>query len=90
MRKHAIVARTPGVVDYFGEDGLVYFEPGDERDLARAILDAHRDPGRASAIMERALLVYDKYRWAKERERYLSLLDGLVGLTSRRILSPRP
>jgi glycosyltransferase involved in cell wall biosynthesis len=90
MRKHAIVSRTPGVVDYFGEDGLLYFDPGDEEDLARAILDAHRDPGRAHEIMERALLVYDRYRWAKERERYLDLLDGLVELTSRRILSPRP
>jgi glycosyltransferase involved in cell wall biosynthesis len=78
MRKNAIISRTPAVVDYFGEDGLLYFDPGNEKDLARAILDAHRDPGRAHEVMERGLRVYDRYRWSKERERYLELLDGLV------------
>jgi glycosyltransferase involved in cell wall biosynthesis len=74
----SVVARTPGVADYFGEDAMLYFEPGDEEDLARAILAAYRDPARALEVTERGRRVYDRYRWRLESERYLRLLDGLV------------
>jgi glycosyltransferase involved in cell wall biosynthesis len=78
LRKAFVVARTPGVTDYFGADAVLYFEPGDEEDLARAILEAYRDPARALAAMERGRRVYDRYRWRNESERYLQLLDGLA------------
>jgi glycosyltransferase involved in cell wall biosynthesis len=78
LRKPSVVARTPGVADYFGEDAMLFFEPGDEEDLARAILAAYRDPARALEVTERGRRVYDRYRWRLESERYLRLLDGLA------------
>jgi glycosyltransferase involved in cell wall biosynthesis len=78
MRKPSVVAKTQGVVDYFDEDGLLYFEPGDERDLARAILEAYRDPEKTRVLLERGLHVYERYRWETEKARYLRLLDDLA------------
>jgi glycosyltransferase involved in cell wall biosynthesis len=81
MRKPVIAARTPGVEDYFGPDGLLYFRPGDPEDLARAILEAHRDPANVRAVLERGIAVYERHRWANERERYLALLEALAAGT---------
>jgi glycosyltransferase involved in cell wall biosynthesis len=78
MKKIAIVARTPGIQDYFGEDGLLYFAAGDPEDLARAIREAYRDPDHAQKVMERGIRIYDRYRWEREKIKFLDLVEALV------------
>lgn len=78
MRKPVIVARTPGVEDYFGSDDLLYFTPGSEEDLARAIRQAYENPDETRAVLNRGVSIYDRHRWEHERKRFVSVLTSLV------------
>lgn len=79
-RGKAVVApRAPGIQDYFGDDDLLFFTPGDAADLARAIVSAHRDPIAVAHAMKRAQDVYLAHRWSGERLRLVSLLRRLLG-----------
>lgn len=78
MGRPVVVARLPGVLDYYADEDLLYFEPDDPEDLARAIRAAHDDPERTASIMERGIRVYERHRWNEEARRYLDLLQSLV------------
>src|SRR6266550_363674 len=78
MRRPAIVSRTRSVDDYFGDDALQKFNPGDEHDLARAIRDLRADPIRADHLVENAAKATERLRWAHQRNFYLRVVDGLV------------
>jgi glycosyltransferase involved in cell wall biosynthesis len=69
-----VMARWPALEDYFPDDCVSYFRAGDAEDLARVILDLHRDANSATAQAERAWTLYDRrYRWAIQRDIFLGL-----------------
>jgi len=78
MCKPVIVARMPGVEDYFGADDLLYFTPESEEDLARVIQKAYDDPDATRQVLDRGRKIYDRYRWREERERFVTLLSCLA------------
>jgi glycosyltransferase involved in cell wall biosynthesis len=74
----ALVARWPTYEYYFSDDSVSYFPPGDALALAEAVLRLYRQPDRALAQAERAFELYQRYRWARQRERYLAVYAGLL------------
>ena len=78
MRRPAIVSRTRTVERYFGDSCFELFTPGDERDLARAIVDLYSDPDRAVALVERAAAAAEPYRWSRDRSVYLTAVNRLL------------
>ncbi len=78
MGKPVVTARTPGVEDYFGAGDLLYFRPGSEEDLARAIAEAYDHPDRRQAVLERGARIYDRHRWEHEKARFVSLFAALA------------
>ena len=78
MRRPAIVSRTRSVDEYFDDETLQKFEPGDERDLARAIRALRADPSRAQALAARAARVTEPLRWQHQRQFYLHVIDRLT------------
>ena len=75
-----IAPRAPGITDYFGPEDLVYFELGDAADLAKAIEFVYRKPEEVQGIVERGHAVYLDRRWSSERNRFLNMVSGLLGL----------
>jgi glycosyltransferase involved in cell wall biosynthesis len=75
----AVVARWPTFEFYFPEDTVTYFAPGDAGSLAEALLQVHNDPVAAADRAKRAGLVYQRYRWEVQRERYLQVYAELAG-----------
>lgn len=80
--RSVIAPRTKGVVDYFAPGSLVYFEPGDAKDLARQIEYVHAHPEEAEGIVALGQRVYKEHLWAKERA---TLLD----VVKRQLNDPR-
>jgi glycosyltransferase involved in cell wall biosynthesis len=80
--KAVIAPRTPGIRDYFGDDELLFFEPGDPADLSRAILAAYRDPGAVAQVVKRGQQIYLANRWNSERERLFGLVRSLFTRTA--------
>ncbi len=82
--KPVIAPRTPGIEDYFEAGDLVFFEPGNVADLARAIEDVATDPDWACQVAERGQSVYAGHGWRQERQILLQLVSSLLrGVESR-------
>jgi glycosyltransferase involved in cell wall biosynthesis len=86
--KPVIAPKTPGILDYFGSEDLLFFELGDAADLAAKIEYAFSHPQEVTEIVERGQRVYRRHRWSSERVRFLSLTDQL--LDRRHVLSSEP
>lgn len=82
MRKPAIVSRTRAAEAYFGEAAFQWFSAGDDRDLARAIRQLHADPALRERLASQASEANEPHRWARQRERYLEIVQSLTVLPS--------
>ena len=78
LGKPVIAPRTPGIQDYFGPGSLFFFESGNAEELARKIqyVACHYDEAVQRA--ERGQQVYLAHTWSEERQRLVSLVDGLL------------
>jgi glycosyltransferase involved in cell wall biosynthesis len=74
-----VASRLPGIGGYFSERELCEFTAGDPEDLARAIEEICVDPRSARVRAQRATLCLRDIAWEHQRERYLNLVDELVG-----------
>jgi len=78
MNKPVLVPRTPGVCDYFTDESILYFEPGNIDDLAEKIEWAYQNPAALQQIMERGREVYKAHRWDLEEGRFNGLVENLL------------
>jgi glycosyltransferase involved in cell wall biosynthesis len=76
--KPVIAPRAAGILDYFGDDSLMFFELGDAADLARRIDDARSDPRKAAETARRGQAVYRAHAWCQERETLVGLVGDLL------------
>ncbi len=84
MRRPVLMSRTRSVENYFGDDCFEYFDADNPERLADAIRRLHADPARAEQIVATATSALEPYRWARQREIYLSYVDALVSASSNR------
>jgi len=78
MGKPVIVPRTQGILDYFDEESLFFFEPDNVEDLARQIIDIYKNPSRRQAVLKRGMEIYYRHCWELQREKLIHLVQGLL------------
>ena len=80
LGKPVVAPATSGILDYFNEQSLLFFEPGNPADLARKIEYAASHPREMQEIARRGQDVYALHTWERERETLVSrvgeVLDG--------------
>ena len=76
--KPVIAPRTLGVLDYFDEASICLFEPGNPRDLARAIVELHGDARRRDELVHLGAQVYQDNRWELQKQVLVQLVSSLV------------
>jgi len=76
--KPVVAPRTLGICDYFGEDSLLFFEPGNSDDLARQIAYVFSHPADVREIIRRGQEVLGSHAWAGEKQRYMQIVSDLV------------
>jgi len=81
MNRSAVAPRTTGVLDYFNDQTVHLFEPDDPSDLARVLIDIHRNKENSDRVLAGGLEVYRKHTWAKQKQNLLDLVDDLTGKT---------
>ncbi|MCI0451112.1 MAG: glycosyltransferase family 4 protein [Candidatus Latescibacteria bacterium] len=72
LGRPVIASRLDSVAAYAPSDALIYFEPGNDADLADRLCWAAEHPHDLARMMERADQAYDALRWERERQSYLS------------------
>jgi len=78
LQRPVVASRLASVASYFPDDSLVYFTPGDDADLARAIHRVYAHPEEVGARVDAATAVYETYRWSRERKKYLGVYHALL------------
>lgn len=78
MGKPVIVPKTKGICDYFHDQQIIYFEPGNIEDLADKIEWAYSHPTETRELVQNALQVYRRHRWESEEQRFLSHVEDLL------------
>lgn len=75
MKKPVIITRTRAVEEFFGNNNTCfsYFESGDEKDLAKCILELYQDPKTREKMVKNAYAKFESVRWEKMQELYCSL-----------------
>jgi glycosyltransferase involved in cell wall biosynthesis len=79
LGKGVIVPRLKTIRHYFSEEALAYFEPNSQADLAKQMVRVYRDGGSRARLAARARAEYAPIRWDVMKQRYLTLMEGLVG-----------
>jgi glycosyltransferase involved in cell wall biosynthesis len=77
----AIVPRTETLCMYYPEDVVRFFTPGDPEDLAQAILHLYRSPDERWLRVQKGWALIERWNWATERARLVSIVDGLCRRT---------
>jgi glycosyltransferase involved in cell wall biosynthesis len=77
--KATVASSLPGVKAVFDDSSVLYFRPGDEKDLADRILELYKNPGKRDALVLSAKTLYNEYRWPIMRDRYLGVYKRLLG-----------
>jgi glycosyltransferase involved in cell wall biosynthesis len=72
-----IAGRTKTVTEYFTDDQVEYFSPGDAHDLAQHIRILHSDTQRCRDLASRAAAFNDTHRWETISAEYASLVERL-------------
>lgn len=78
MAKPVIAPRTNGILDYFDEDSIFFFEAGNARHLAEKIVQVYRDPEGCKKVLSKGLKIYNKYRWEVQKNHLIKLVRSLV------------
>lgn len=78
MGKPVIAPRSKGILDYFDEESLHFFEPGSADSLAQVILEVYRNPERCCEVLERGISVYYAHRWELQRKHFVELVTSLL------------
>ena len=79
MAKPVVAPRTDGILDYFDEDSLYFFKPGDPKSLAERIMEIYQNRPRCQQILNRGLKVYQAYRWELQKRHFIEVVRNLVG-----------
>jgi glycosyltransferase involved in cell wall biosynthesis len=77
LGKPVIAPRTAGIQDYFEDDALVYFDPGNADDLAEKMNYVCANPVQAFETAKRGQQIYLTHTWRREKQTLVDLVGGV-------------
>jgi glycosyltransferase involved in cell wall biosynthesis len=89
MGKPVVVPRLKATRHYFSEDALAYCEPNDTSDMASQMVRVYGDSGLRARLATRAKEQYAPICWDVMKQRYLSLIENIVGPLRRVVNTSR-
>ncbi|MBI4303184.1 MAG: glycosyltransferase family 4 protein [Chloroflexi bacterium] len=78
LGKVSVASALPGLTAVFNDGGLLYFPPGNEKELAARILELYRDPQKRISMGAAALNFYRQYRWPVLKQKYLKVYEEVM------------
>jgi len=78
MRKPVIAPRIKGILDYFDEGSLYFYESGNAVDLADVIYHVYCNPAERQSILERGIEVCQSLSWRRQREQWINIVKTIL------------
>lgn len=76
--KPTVASALPGLTTFFDRDCLMYFRPGDEKDLATKVKELYSSPEKRAELSERARAFYQAHCWRNTKRDYLKVYEELL------------
>lgn len=76
-KKIIIAPKLAGITDIAGDNGCLYYEPGNAQDLADKILFTYLNTNKHKEFIERSQDVYEKYKWDVTKLELFKCYDSL-------------
>ncbi len=73
-----IASALPTMKAYFHDNSVMFFEAGNEKDLARCILELYQNPAKRKSLVANASKIHEKYRWLEMKKEYLKVYEELL------------
>ena len=73
-----IASALAAIKAHFHNNSVMFFEAGNEKDLARCILELYQNPAKRKSLVANASKIYEKYRWPKMKKGYLKVYEDLT------------
>lgn len=83
LRRPVVAPRTHGILDYFDEDSLYFFDAGDANSLAEVILRVYNNRFQPDQVLANGVRIYNKYRWQSQRRHFLRLVNAMLNTSPR-------
>ncbi len=78
MAKPVIVPHTQGILDYFDENSIFYFNPDNAQNLAATIFNVFQDQAGRENIVKRGIDVYQRYRWELQKQHFVDIINNCI------------
>ena len=81
MGKATVSSEIPGLKALIDCECLLYFQPGNETELAERILELYRSPEKRASLGKTAQEFYSKFRWSEMKQTYLGVYEQLISVS---------
>jgi glycosyltransferase involved in cell wall biosynthesis len=79
LSKPIVASDLPGLRSVFDDSSVLYFEPGNEKELAVRILELYHNAEKRGSLANSAHAVYCRYDWSVMKQLYLRVYKELLG-----------
>jgi glycosyltransferase involved in cell wall biosynthesis len=73
--KPVVAPSSPGILDYFSNQDLVYFDLGNVDELAAQLIYVRNQPDAVAQVVARGQRIYRNHLWAREKSRFLGVIS---------------
>lgn len=73
-----LVSRRPTIENYFSDQDVAYFEPGDIDGMAAHMIELAQSPEKLEKLAVNSRRVLERYNWPQEKAAYFGLLSSLM------------
>ncbi len=73
MKKPVVVPRTKGIMDYFDDNSIFFFEAENDSDLANTIFNIYLNQLRTLEVIKNGFSVYKKFSWENQGQELLRI-----------------
>lgn len=77
LNKPVVVPKTRGILDYFDDKSIFFFQPSNANDLANEIIKIYNDQNSTEVILKKAYKVYKNHSWEIQSKELIKIYKGL-------------
>ncbi len=77
LGKATVASDLPGIKAVFDDSCVLFFQPGNERELADRILELYHNPAKMDSMARSAKILYEKNHWPVMKQNYLRVYQKL-------------
>lgn len=73
-----VISRTEGSQYYYDDSMVMFFEPDNHEDLARAVLELYKSPQKRTELIKNSIKFTKIHNWERYKKTYFNVVDSIT------------